>query len=212
MRVLLIAIALAAPLVGAVGAGAGSPSAGAAATAVVQVRDFLFRPDYTRIEPGDAVEWRVAGVGPHTVTARNDAPAPFHSGELVQGDRFAFTFAQAGSYRYVCRIHSWMHGTVQVGPDTVAPELTRARVTVGRTHVRVGFRLSEMAEVKAVLKRRGRPGRRKLVSPSVDAGRRTLITLRAGLKPGGYTARIVATDREGNVSRVSRRFRIPELS
>jgi hypothetical protein len=175
------------------------------------VGDYLFRPPHTRIEPGDAVEWSFGGQEPHTVTARPDAPVAFDSGELVPGDRFAVTFGTPGSYRYVCELHPSMRGVVQVGPDTVAPRLRGARAGVGPKRLRIVFRLSETARVGAVLKRVARPGRRALRARRLAQGRRSLVTRLAGLRPGAHTARLVASDREGNVARLLLRFRVPRV-
>ena len=133
-----------------------TPPAAGAVSQEVEVRDFLFRADYVRVDPGDTVTWRFA-TGPHSATSRAGAPAPFDSGISDPGRSFSFLFQQPGRYEYLCQVHpDLMSGAVQVGPDLVRPRLSRPRAKVGRRGVRLTYRLSEEATVVARIARRGR--------------------------------------------------------
>ena len=60
---------------------------------------------------GTTVTWINDDWAPHTVTADDGA---FVSDRLNQGQRFAHTFAEAGTYPYRCSFHPGMLGTVVV--------------------------------------------------------------------------------------------------
>lgn len=85
----------------------------AAAESHVAVRDNSFEPATVRIEPGDTVTWEWQGSTAHTVTATDRS---FHSGQRTTGT-FSHTFADPGTYAYLCLIHGdgGMTGVVQVG-------------------------------------------------------------------------------------------------
>ena len=53
----------------------------------------------------------------HTVTSGQppvDSDGVFVSEMMASGDKFEFTFTEAGSYNYYCSFHPWMIGTVNV--------------------------------------------------------------------------------------------------
>lgn len=212
MRALLLVLGVSA-LLAPVTAGAAGPSANDAATATVQVRDFLFRPGYTRVAPGDMVTWRLAsGSSIHTVSSRKGARERFNSGDVEPGTTFSRSFPLAGRYPYQCRIHPEMRGVVQVGPDRVKPKLATPKTTVGAASVRLSFKLSEASKVSATVASVAQP-KRKLVSVKarrLEDGRRVLSVKTTALAPGGYRATVTARDPEGNtgVARIS--FTIPQ--
>ena len=96
-----------------------APPAGAA-TSTVAVRDNSFDPPTVRIEAGDTVTWEFQGSTAHTVTATDRS---YHSGQRTTGT-FSHTFADRGTYSYLCFIHGdgGMTGVVQVGdPPPLEP-------------------------------------------------------------------------------------------
>lgn len=206
MRSMRVALALAAVAVAA----GGAPASAQAATADVRVGDFFFRPGQLRIDPGDTVDWRVLRGSPHTVTSRRGSPERFDSGTLVPGERFSRTFDQPGRYPYLCTLHPWMRGVVQVGPDTTDPRIRRIRVRGGRRVVRIAFRLSEPAKVRAAVAPARRPRRvvRRTRPRQLDEGRGALRVRTRGLRRGRYRVRLVARDAEGNVGRARAVFRL----
>lgn len=205
MRALALAITVAALVA------AGAAPAAAAETLTVGVGDFFYEPAHTRIDPGDTVTWTVERGEPHTVTSDRGAPEAFDSGDLLPGQSFSRTFAAAGRYPYLCELHPFMTGAVQVGPDTVPPRVRRARAKVGRRAVRLSFALTEGARVSAVVARAARPGRavRRLRPRRLDAGRRSLRLPARRLGRGRYRVTVVARDPEGNVGRGRVAFAIP---
>lgn len=186
------------------------PGAASAADANVQIGDFFFRPDYTRIEPGDSVTWTMLDASPHTATATSASPAPFDSGELLPGQTFAFTFTAPGRYPYLCTLHPFMKGVVQVGPDTVDPRLARPRAKVGTRSVRVSFRLSETSRVSSKLVATKRPGKvlRRTKARKIANGARSVSVPIRGLADGRYRVTLTAKDPEGNLGSAKVVFRL----
>jgi len=72
-----------------------------------------YSPDPVTLVVGvnNTIKWVNNDNAPHTVTA-NDAS--FDSGNVAQGQSFAFTFTTPGTYQYHCVYHPWMIGTVIV--------------------------------------------------------------------------------------------------
>jgi len=212
MRALLLGLAVGALLV-PVAAGATGPDAREAATRTVQVRDFAFRPAYTRIERGDTVNWRLSPSSSiHTVTSRKGARVRFDSGDNLPGTTFSRPFPVSGRYPYHCKIHPEMRGVVQVGPDRVDPKLAAPKATVGATSVRLSFKLSEASRVSVSIASVAQP-KRKLVSVKarrLEDGRRTLAVKTTGLAPGGYRATLTAKDPEGNAGLAKVSFELPQ--
>jgi plastocyanin len=190
---------------------AADPAARASATARVQVGDFFFRPAYLRVEPGDTVVWRVLEGSPHTVTSRPGAPVRFDSGELLPGQELPLAFATAGRYPYLCDLHPFMRGVVQVGPDTVDPTFSKVKARPGKRSVWLSFRLSEASRVSASLASVKKPAKalRRARGRTVQDGRHGLSINTRELKPGRYRATLVAKDPAGNVARAKIAFKLP---
>ena len=197
---------------------------------------FDFAPRTVNIDPGDTVTWRWAGPDTnHSVTASpgqaesfdSNPAGPPNSVDHPPGDTFAHTFTRPGTFRYTCKVHSSMQGTVVVGSapgdsppagDADAPLVRSVRVRPGavcgrrtrscsRTRALVHFRLSEQATV------RGRILRRTLAVRSFTGGRpagAASLRLPTGrLAPGRYRVELVAIDAAGNASApASARLRI----
>ena len=77
----------------------------------VTISDFGFHAPDIAVTSGTTVEWTNADGFDHSVVAEDGS---FHSDPLGEGDSFTHTFDTAGTYNYVCGIHSRMHGTVTV--------------------------------------------------------------------------------------------------
>jgi len=100
------------------GAGAGSwlgwHSVAAAPAAVdVVIDNFAFGPKTLTVARGSTVTWTNKDDDPHTVVSDAD-PKLFKSGALDTDDHFAFTFNEAGTFKYFCTLHPRMQGTVVV--------------------------------------------------------------------------------------------------
>jgi plastocyanin len=110
---LLTAVAGASVLFYAGLVGAQQLAAAATAPNEVVIDDFAFGPASLIVAPGTKVTWTNRDNEPHTVVS-TEKPAQFKSGALDSDDKFDFTFAQPGTYRYFCSIHPQMVGTVVV--------------------------------------------------------------------------------------------------
>jgi plastocyanin len=98
----LAASALAAP--------AGAAAADGARTHEVGIQGLLYGPATLKVRRGDTVVWTNKDPFPHTATA----PGVFDSGVIAAGKSWRFTARRAGTYPYVCTLHSNMKGTLEV--------------------------------------------------------------------------------------------------
>src|SRR5215212_12201005 len=94
-----------------------------AATKDVAVGDFAFTPATVNIAPGDEVRWTFRGPDlNHSVTSATFDSDPGNSSPLhVVGDKFSHTFPDAGTFSYICKVHSFMTGKVVVGNPQAPP-------------------------------------------------------------------------------------------
>ena len=97
---------------------AGSPARPAPATASVAILDRSFSPTTVTVAPGGTVSWANQSDRDHTVTGPG-----FDSGVLGGGGRFSHTFPSAGTFTYICELHSEMRASVTVaaGTDSAQP-------------------------------------------------------------------------------------------
>jgi plastocyanin len=128
-RLLGIAVALA---IGTLLTSLPAPPAALADVRVV-IENFSFQPPTITVSPGATVTWQM-GNDPeqHTVTF---ADGTFDSGALVTGQLVSRTFPQTGTYKYFCRFHPFMQGTVVVtaGSSPVATATPLASPTESPT-------------------------------------------------------------------------------
>src|SRR6267143_5887563 len=93
-------------------------------TVFVTISDYQFSPDTITIAKNTPVRWTNDGTVSHTATADGGS---FDSGNLggkgtdpygppMQGGKYDFTFATAGTFTYHCTIHAGMRGAVIVTP------------------------------------------------------------------------------------------------
>lgn len=108
----LAAVVAAVALAGCGGGGGNQRTAAQAtgnAAATVAVEDMSFAPGDVTVGAGQAVAWKWDGRAVHDV-AFDGGPA---SPKQTRGS-WERTFADAGTYRYVCTLHPGMKGTVTV--------------------------------------------------------------------------------------------------
>jgi plastocyanin len=79
--------------------------------AEVEIEDSSFNPGTITIAVGTTVKWGSKDDSQHTVTSDDGS---WGSATLNKGDKFSFTFSQAGTFTYHCSFHSSMRGTVVV--------------------------------------------------------------------------------------------------
>lgn len=75
----------------------------------VSIKDFTFNPNTITVKVGDTVTWLNEDGAVHLIKS-ND----FNSVNLKNGDTFKFKFTKAGTYDYICGIHTYMKGKVVV--------------------------------------------------------------------------------------------------
>lgn len=114
-RPAMFAVAVLASVATVTGCGSSHHSAtsvGAADTIVI--KNFAFNPSSLTVAPGATVTVRNADPATHTVTA-SGASKPFDTGDIPAGKTVTFTApTKPGTYPYICQIHQFMHGTLQV--------------------------------------------------------------------------------------------------
>ena len=86
--------------------------------AEVGMQNVQFDPADVTFKAGETVTWTNNEGVPHDVE-KTSGPGPSFSsgpeGGMMEGDSFAQTFDQPGTYEYVCRVHApGMAGTVEV--------------------------------------------------------------------------------------------------
>jgi plastocyanin len=85
----------------------------AVSSKTVSVKNNAFSPTTVSIKKGDKVTWKwTQGGVPHNVTPANGNPGSKTSSK--KGFTFTKTFTKAGTFKYVCTIHSNMKMTVRV--------------------------------------------------------------------------------------------------
>jgi len=77
----------------------------------VRITNFAFAPADITVVAGTTVTWTNEDTTQHDVFA---PPVGLQSPVLNQNDSYAHTFSSPGTYRYICSIHPFMHGTVVV--------------------------------------------------------------------------------------------------
>jgi plastocyanin len=91
--------------------GSGSPAANE-----VWIQGMAFNPLNRTITTGTKITWTNKDATSHTVTSgtTGNPNGLFDSGNLAQNGTFSYTFSNAGTYKYYCRYHSSMSGTITV--------------------------------------------------------------------------------------------------
>jgi plastocyanin len=83
----------------------------AAGTNTVVIKNFAFQPARLTVAPGTRLTITNRDSTAHTMSAKNGA---FDTGPIEGGKSATVTVKKAGTYAYICRIHSTMKGTVVV--------------------------------------------------------------------------------------------------
>ena len=102
MRSLLVVLAASlATLVVAAGCGGSGSSEPVATTEIAMAKSYRFDPKTIEIEAGDRVTWTNEDNFTHTVQVDGQEDHKVERGESV-----SIAFPQAGTYHYVCTLHS----------------------------------------------------------------------------------------------------------
>jgi plastocyanin len=82
-----------------------------AAEVAVMIQNFDYSPMELNIATGTTVVWKNLDGEPHTIASID---GQFRSPALDQNDSFRFTFANPGTYKYICSIHPKMKAAITV--------------------------------------------------------------------------------------------------
>jgi plastocyanin len=94
--------------------GVGLAAAGltlAATPAAVRIDNFHFNPVPIKVKAGDTVTWTNQDDIPHSIVIQ---ALGVHSRPLDTDADFAYRFEKAGVYDYICGLHPFMKGRVEV--------------------------------------------------------------------------------------------------
>jgi plastocyanin len=153
---------------------AAAPAA-AARHAEVNVQFSAYGPSQLDALPGTRVVWSNVSSRTHTVTADDGT---FDSGHFGPGARFQVTFAQPGTYRYHCTIHTSIRGEIDVR-RVILDSLPTAAVPLG-TNVDFSGRTADA----------GRPIR---IERRVSGSRYATVATAAPAKRGRWHVAVHAT-------------------
>jgi plastocyanin len=111
LRVLVLA-AIAGGL-SACGGGSSAPATTVAPNSIT-IKNIAYNPSNLTIKVGDTVTWLFKDGGvPHNVDGKA-SQADLYSGSPQTGGSYHYTFTKAGTYHFVCDVHSSMTGTITV--------------------------------------------------------------------------------------------------
>ena len=77
----------------------------------VRMKDKKYAPDSLTIKVGETVVWKNDDDHDHTVISDDKS---FKSGNINPDDSFEYKFAKAGTFKYSCKYHPRMKGTITV--------------------------------------------------------------------------------------------------
>jgi alcohol dehydrogenase (cytochrome c) len=78
--------------------------------------EYAYFPGRTRVKEGTTVKFTNLGDLPHSATSVATDKVKWDTGLLAKGEAKSITFADPGTYYYICSIHPWMYGVVYVAP------------------------------------------------------------------------------------------------
>ncbi|GGN65120.1 hypothetical protein GCM10011579_035290 [Streptomyces albiflavescens] len=90
----------------------GAPAAPVAGNAVA-IKNFAFSPATLKVTVGTTVTWTNQDTDAHTVTSAGSGGS-LHSAAMATHATYSYTFSKPGTYAYLCAIHPFMTGTVEV--------------------------------------------------------------------------------------------------
>ena len=96
------------------GTATATTSSAAAAADTIIIKNFSFSPATLTVAPGTKVTVTNEDSVAHTVTS-TASPHAFDTGDVGAGATLTFTApTKAGTYTYICSIHTYMHGSLTV--------------------------------------------------------------------------------------------------
>lgn len=79
----------------------------------VQIVGFQFKLQNLRAKAGTKVTWTNEDTAVHSIKDTSPLATPI-SPDLAQGATFSITYDRPGTYSYICGIHQYMTGSVEV--------------------------------------------------------------------------------------------------
>jgi plastocyanin len=80
-------------------------------TVRITIKDFKFSPSPLQVKVGQKITVTNMDSTVHTVKA---ADKSFNSGNLAKGKSYTFTATKAGKHPYICDIHQYMTGEIDI--------------------------------------------------------------------------------------------------
>jgi plastocyanin len=77
----------------------------------VWIKNMVFNPSTITVAAGTTIKWTNKDPAPHTATSTDNL---FDTGTLGTNESSSIKFSNAGSFSYICTIHTSMKGTVIV--------------------------------------------------------------------------------------------------
>jgi len=111
MLTALIAVGAAACSSGSSSSGSRTAAPAAATGTVVHIKNYAFSPSTLRVTAGAKVTFVNDDSMVHTATATNGS---FDTGHINPGASKTVTVRGSGSIPYMCEIHQFMHGQLQI--------------------------------------------------------------------------------------------------
>jgi plastocyanin len=81
---------------------------------VVKIVNFQFEPKTLTVKAGSTVKWTNEDTATHSIKDTSQLATPVSPDLVGKGSTFSITYGQPGSYSYICGIHQYMSGSVQV--------------------------------------------------------------------------------------------------
>ncbi|HEY2188607.1 MAG TPA: cupredoxin family copper-binding protein [Caldimonas sp.] len=106
-RAALVAAAVAASVAATLPSAAAQ---GSGRTHEIVIQGLRYVPETLKVRRGDVVVWTNKDPFPHTATAKG----AFDSKPIAEGHSWRWTATRAGTFAYVCTLHSNMKGSLQV--------------------------------------------------------------------------------------------------
>jgi plastocyanin len=80
----------------------------------VAIAEFLFGPEKVSVKAGQSVTWTNIDDSPHQVTVQGDTT--LRTPVVLKGQSTTLKFTEAGTYGYICGLHTGMKGEIVVTP------------------------------------------------------------------------------------------------
>lgn len=95
----------------------GSSGSVAAGNAAVTIKSFAFKPESITVKTGSTITWTNLDGTTHNIQFMSSSIPKSPDLSASGGQKsWSHTFAQAGTFPYICGIHNYMTGTVKVVP------------------------------------------------------------------------------------------------